>query len=375
MELNAIKYMERAARTNKAIVSLGQGIPSSHLDAALQQVAIETIRRGDADAYSDPQGLPRLRYLIAGQLIEQDMNYSADEIIITAGAIEALSVVLRSVVSSDTSEVIVPTPVYGAYFKLIETARGKAVQIPLDEEASWALDIELLARSVNKNTAAILLCNPNNPTGSVYDKATLEAVAIIAKKAGIALIVDEVYRNMLFSDERLYSPAQDPQFKQTVIRLMSFSKDFAMTGWRVGYIQADRSRITKLLAIHDTLVNCAPVISQYVACEAVLQQVRIIEENRVMYDLRRRLMASYLDKLSGHMSYEMPRGGYFFFPKYLGGPKSDLLAQQLLACNLAVIPGSAFGLGGEGHLRLCFGRSEAAIREGMERLVQYYHAK
>ena len=375
MELNAIKYMERAARLNPMIISLGQGIPSSHLDVALQQAAIETIRRGDADAYSDPQGLPRLRQLIADQSVSQDMRYTADEVIITAGAIEALSVVLRSVITTEQKEVIVPTPVYGAYFKLIETARGEVVQVPLDEKNGWTLDTDLLRSRVTKRTAAILLCNPNNPTGTVYDKSTLQEIALIAKAANVALIVDEVYRNMLYEDVRFYSPATDPRFKRTVIRLMSFSKDFAMTGWRVGYIQADKERINKLTAIHDTLVNCAPVISQYVACEAIVQSERILSENALLYDSRRRLMAEYLDSIADHVRYVMPRGGYFFFPESINEQDSHELARQLLASNLAVVPGDAFGLGGEGHVRLCFGRSETAIMLGMQRLVQHYHAK
>jgi aminotransferase len=367
--------MERAARANPLIISLGQGIPSSHLDPALQQTAIETITRGDADAYSDPQGLVQLRRLIAEQCTQQGMDYDADEIIVTAGAIEALSVVLRSVISEEAREVIMPTPVYGAYFKLIETARGKVIELPLVESRDWALDIPLLKSRLNGKTAAILLCNPNNPTGSIYDKVTLREVAAIAKTAGVALIVDEVYRNMLYDETPLYSPAEDPAFKQTVVRLMSFSKDFAMTGWRIGYIQADQSRITRLVAIHDTLVNCAPVISQYVACEAVRQSARIFEQNSQLYSARRQLMASYLDKLSGRMSYVMPRGGYFFFPKTMDGQSSRDLTRHLLANNLVAIPGDAFGTNGEGHIRLCFGRSEEAISRGMERLVQYYDAK
>ncbi|MDN5274834.1 MAG: hypothetical protein JWP06_735 [Candidatus Saccharibacteria bacterium] len=375
MELNAIKYMERAARADPMIISLGQGIPSSHLDPMLRQAAIETIERGDADAYSDPQGLLQLRRLIAEQCAQQGMEYDVDEIIVTAGAIEALSVVLRSVISSEATEIIIPTPVYGAYFKLIETANGEVVEVPLVESHDWALDVSLLKSRLSKRTAAILLCNPNNPTGSVYDEATLHEVAEIAKTAGVTLIVDEVYRNMLYDETSMYSPAEDPEFKQTVVRLMSFSKDFAMTGWRVGYIQADQSRIARLVAIHDTLVNCAPVISQYVACEAIKQSARILHENTQLYGARRQLMASYLDKLSDHMTYVMPRGGYFFFPKATNGQSSRDLTRHLLASKLVAIPGDAFGINGEGHIRLCFGRSEEAIKAGMERLVQYYDAK
>ncbi len=376
MQLNAIKHMEQAARLDHSVISLGQGIPSIRLDSKIRLALHDVIESGIADDYSDPQGLINLRIELAKQVKVQGMDYSSDEFVITTGAIEGLSVALRTVIGNEKNEVIVPTPVYSAYFKLVETTRGKVVEVPLNESRHWELDVKAIKQKITSHTAAILICNPNNPTGTIYKESALRQLAIHAKAMNITLIVDEVYRNMLYDNNHFYSISEDPEFKKTVIRVMSFSKDFSLTGWRVGYLQADKSRINELIAVHDTLVNCAPVISQYAALAAVKYHDEIIESNSKFYTAQRRLMADGLDKILAHVSYIMPPGAYFFFAKYHADIQSAEIARQiLLQQKLVVIPGSSFGDNAEGYLRLCFGRSEQSIIDGMERLKVYFDAK
>lgn len=373
MNINAIKKIERAARSDNSIISLGQGIPGKKLDARIQQHIIEVVQSGKADEYSDPQGLPELRRAITRDIQQDDMAYSEDEIVITAGAMEALSVVLRSVVGSTNNEVIVPTPVYAAYFEVIKSARGIVREVKLNPDSNWKLDINELKRAIKKQTAAILLCNPNNPTGAIYDKKELEQVAELAKEQGITLIIDEVYRNMLYDQSSiLYSPAMNARYKKSVVRLMSFSKDFSLTGWRIGYIQADSNRIEKLVAIHDTLVNCAPVISQYAACHALQYSKQILQENRIMYGLLRSKVAVYLDEIPRATSYVLPEGGYFFFVRLHNQSAGKFTEQLFKQQKVAIVPGDSFGSGCSEYIRICFGRKEEDIDEAMKRIVKFF---
>lgn len=378
MILNAIKQMERAARADTGVVSLAQGIPFQQSDQAIRGAAVEAIRGGLVDQYSDPQGLPELRESIETTLHDQGMHYTADEIIVTAGAIEGLNTVLHTAVTPGKNEVVVPVPVYAAYSRTVELAGGTVVPVALDAANGWRLDVSLVERAITPRSAAILLCNPNNPTGSVYPEQTLRALAELAQRHGLLLITDEVYGNMLYDGAELFSPAQDAAYRRNVVRIVSFSKDFALTGWRVGFLHADAALIPKLVAVHDTLVNCAPVVSQYAALAALKDRRRILSTNAAVYRRHRRIMADYLDKLGPRVSYELPQGAYFFFVKIVGAEDSTTFCLDLLReTKLAVVPGADFGPGGEGCVRLCFGRSAQAIHEGMRRLSDYlekYHA-
>lgn len=373
MKLNTIKQVERLAREDAGVISLAQGIPSFPVDAKIRTQIVRAIASGKTDAYSDPQGLPLLRRKIAQQATRDGMPYGDDEIIVTAGAIEALNVALKSVVGDERDEVIVPTPVYAAYFQLIAAASAKAVAVRLDEARGWALDVAQLEVAVTARTAAIMLCHPNNPTGSLYDKATLEAICDMALARGITVIIDEVYRNMLYTDDAFYTPAMTKKYKPCLIRVMSFSKDFSLTGWRVGYLQADHSRIDSLVALHDSLINCAPVVAQYAAIAALDNFDRIIAENRVAYEANRQAMATALVELHDYLDFSEPAGGYFFFPKIKHVDDSEQTVHELaLKAGVVVVPGEAFGPGGEGHFRLCFGRSGHSIEQGMQRMKNYF---
>lgn len=374
MKLNTIKSMERLARRDDNIISLGQGIPASPTDPALREAAGAAIARGDADAYSDPQGIFELREAIARATAEEGMDYTADETLVTAGAIEAIGIALRSVISPIRRKVLLPTPAYSAYFSVIAQEGGEVVEVPTCMSDGWALPAEKLVEYMDDDVAAVLICNPNNPTGTVYSRASLEAVVHYAQQAGVTVILDEVYRHFIYDEASFYSPAEVSSYKDSIIRVMSFSKDFNMTGWRVGYLQASAVRMDKLTALHDSMINCAPVVSQYVALEALRHAPRIYAENRRTYSRRRTQMANWLESLGGRIRYQLPQAGYFFFPMLLDEHESQTASMRLAHAGVVVLPGSAFGESGEGHVRLCFGRSEVSIDEGMRRLVGYYGA-
>ncbi len=373
MTLNAIKQMETYARYNPHVVSLSQGIPYHPSDNAIRLAVIEAMQENKVDAYSDPQGILQLRQKISEMLLTEDMQYSTDEILITAGATEGLMAVILSLLTPLRNEVIIPTPSYSAYYKIVESAKGKPVFLPLNESNGWNLDILLLEKSITKKTAALLLCNPNNPTGSIYSKEELTEICTLAKKKNIIVILDEVYGNMLFDNNDMYTPSVNDEFKETIIRVVSFSKDFSLTGWRVAFLHSHRKVTQKILPIHDALVNCAPVISQYAALAALENRKRILENNKIIYAENRELMQKYLDNLENYLSYQLPKGSYFFFPRLLKEQSSVAFCYELLEKEqVAVVPGNDFGPGGENHIRLCFGRSKEDIIKGMERLTRYF---
>ncbi|MGB4758742.1 MAG: pyridoxal phosphate-dependent aminotransferase [Candidatus Saccharimonadales bacterium] len=370
MILNSIKQMERLARGNSSIISLGQGIPAGRSHDHIRERVIEALQTSkDIDRYSDPQGLSELRSKISKSLQEDGMRYGEQEITVTAGAIEALNSVLLTVVSPAKNEVIVPMPTYSAYERAVTLAKGKTIPVRLNEALGWRLDSADMVAVISPKTAAVLLCNPNNPTGMIYDKQLLLELAVLAKQHGFLIILDEVYGNMLYNDAEFYQLCTNDEYRQQVVRIVSFSKDFCLTGWRIGYMHTDASLMQDVVPMHDTLVNCAPVISQYAALAALDIAAEIIAQNRTTYNARRGAMKRYLDALPDALTYKEPEGGYFYFPLLPAGYDAfDYCNHLANKHEVIAIPGDDFGIGGSGHIRLCFGRSTRAIHEGMQKL-------
>lgn len=370
MQIDMIKHMERIARKDPSIISLGQGIPAGGADKCIHDSVVAAMRQKNVDQYSDPQGIVLLRSTIAQATANEGMTYTEDETIVTSGAIEAINVALHYAVTNLRKKVIIPTPTYSAYFNAVSLSGGVVSELACVPSSEWDIDLGQLESSVDESTAAVLLSNPNNPTGTCYSRQTLEAIAEIAQKAGALVIVDEVYRHMLY-DAKYYSLAESRQYKKDILRVTSFSKDFNMTGWRVGYIQADSSRVDALLKVHDTLVNCTSVVSQYAGVAALEKQHEIVKTNLAVLRHKRKMMSGYLGALSNVISYQLPSAGYFFFVN-LHGRSDKKVADDLLKRGVVVVPGSAFGAAGVGCLRLCFGREYTAIEIGMKKIVEYF---
>jgi aspartate/methionine/tyrosine aminotransferase len=374
MHVSTIKQMEQYARENSGVISLSQGIPYMGSDPSIRDEVVYSIMQNKVDAYSDPQGLVELRDAISQKLQKDEKRYSPHEILITTGAVEAMAATLLAI-TTPGDEVIIPTPTYVSFFQITKTASLRAITLPLQEDKNWTLDCDLLESIITAKTKAIILCNPNNPTGSIYDKKTLLAITELAEKYNFFIIIDEVYKNMLYEDSKMYSITTDNKFKERIITIVSFSKDFSLTGWRVGFLYTSSALINMILPVHDTLVNCAPVISQYAALAALKDDERIIAAHLDAYREQRNIVESYLQKLTEYISWYKPQGSYFFFPKLLIQKDDSQFCLDLLQKQkLAIVPGSAFGPGGEGHVRICFGRNKADIIKGMERFVAYCNA-
>ncbi len=374
LQLSLIKQMEIRASKYPDVVSLAQGIPSFDTPAGIKRRVENALKRGVVAKYSLSPGLPELRELIEIDLARKGMFYDwSKEIVVTAGSIEAIAATILAL-TNPGDEIIVPEPTYASYKEVITLAGCKPVFVPLDEERGWALDLEKITKAINYKTRAIFYCNPNNPTGTVFGEEDILALGKLAQKHGFFIISDEVYKDFVYNDQSVFSLAQMTPLRRNVVRIFSFSKAYAMTGWRVAYLHSDESVVNEILKVHDALVTCAPVVSQYAAMGALEMGERDLNKFKQDYRLRRDLICQRLDKLDEFFSYVRPSSAYFVFPKIRRGPADSWqLAQELLdKAQVAVVPGIAFGPSGEGHLRLSFGRSEEDINRAFDRLERFF---
>jgi aminotransferase len=395
IRLSVIKQMELAASRYPDVVSLAQGIPSFDTPEFIKGRAKNALERGVVAKYSLSPGLPELRELIEISLAREGMFYDwQKEIVITAGSIEAITATIFAI-TEPGQEIIMLSPTYTSYREVIRLAGCEPVFVRLDESKGWTLSLPEFEKAITPKTRAILYCNPNNPTGTIYSKEDLFAMAELAKKHDLYLISDEVYKDFIYQgDEPLFSLAQLPELRDRLIRIFSFSKSHAVTGWRIGYLHSDEKIVKEILKVHDSLVTCAPVISQYAALGALEMKDEDLAWYIKEYDKRRELTCRRLDRLPQIFSYVHPEGAYFVLPKInptvmqkyfseyshkdWGDDRTDLSWQFALALldkiQVALVPGIAFGPGGEGHIRISFGRSEADINKAFDRMEKLFTA-
>ena len=237
--------------------------------------------------------------------------------------------------------------------------------------------MEAFTRCLSPRTSAILYCNPNNPTGTVFSKEETCALVELAARHGLFLIIDEAYKDFVFTKEPYFSPAQLPEYRAHVVRVFTFSKAYGMTGWRVGYVHSDARNVREILKVHDALVTCAPVVSQYGAIAALEYGDAHVAAFRNAFKERRDRTVQHLDTLSHIFDYQKPEGASFVFPRVKDivprARDSRRLAFHILEqAKVALVPGVAFGPSGEAHLRFNFGRELADIDTAFERLQHYF---
>ncbi|MBF0385877.1 MAG: aminotransferase class I/II-fold pyridoxal phosphate-dependent enzyme [Candidatus Omnitrophica bacterium] len=381
LKLSIIKQIELRASKYTDVVSLAQGIPNFDTPQSIKGRVENALRRGAVAKYSLSPGLPELREQIEISLARENMFYDWEkEILVTAGSIEGITATILAI-TEPGDEIIIPEPTYTSYREVIILAGCQPVFVPLDEERGWAFDLEKYEKAITPKTKAIFYCNPNNPTGTIYSKEQLLGLAELAKKHNLFLISDEVYKDFIYTNnkERIFSLAEIPELRKKVIRIFSFSKAYALTGWRVGYVHSDESIIKEIVKVHDCLVTCAPTISQYAALGALEMGDSDLEYFTKEFQKRRDLICDRLDNLGHVFSYVRPNSAYYVFPKinaqYLEGKKDpswDFALEILDKAQVAVVPGFAFGPNGEGHLRISFGRSEDDINKAFDRLDRYF---
>lgn len=375
---SAIHEMTRLSKQFDDVAFLSWAKPTAGTPEHINQATIEAIKNGLTGGYSTSDGLEELRVEIVKK-VKRDNHIDAtiSQLLVTVGAIEGLAASVMAVIDPG-DEVILPTPTYSTHIQQVVLASGKPVLVPLIEEDVFSLDINGIKKAINPKTKAILYCNPNNPTGSVFPEKQLRDLAKIALEHNLMVITDEAYEYFVFDDHHHFCVASIPEMKKNVISCFTFTKTYAMTGWRIGYLHADEEIISQVKKVHIPFSICAPVVSQYAALAALKGSQDCVLEFKKHYLKARNMMCQRLDNLNSIFEYQKPGGSYLMFPKILldEGKDSSAFCKKLLKeAKVSTTPGIAFGPTGEGHLRLSFCVSEDEINKAFDRMDVYFTKK
>jgi len=372
---SAIHEMTRLSKQYDDVAFLSWAKPSSGTPAHINEAAIEAIQKGLTSGYSQAEGLPELRELIAEKLKQDNkINAKSSEIIVTIGAIEAMAASVTATINPG-DEVILLTPTYSTHITQVKLASGIPVLVPLIEEDNFKPDFEAIVKSISKKTKAIILCTPNNPTGTIFSEDELKTFAKIAQKNDLFIIVDEAYEYFVYDKHKHFSIASIPGMEDRVISVYTFTKSYAMTGWRIGYLHANEKLIAQIKKVHIPFAICVPVVSQYAAIEALKGSQDCIINFRNEYQNARNLMCERLDRLDEHFQYIKPAGSYLMFPKLLNNRAKDSFEFSKLLLKKAKVsttPGIAFGPNGENHIRLSFCVPDDMINKAFDRIELFF---
>lgn len=372
---SAIHEMSAIAASMPDAVALSWARPDAPTPKHINDAARDAIKKNLTHKYSPPPGLLELRKEITNKLKkDNDLEADPSEVLITTGAVEGIfSAVLALVNPGD--EVLLPSPNYSTHELMVKIASATPVYFPTIEKEGWRLDLDALREAITNKSKAILFCNPCNPTGAVFPEEDLRKMARIALENNLWIITDEAYEYFLFDGEKHFCIGSIPEMRGRVVENFTFTKTYAMTGWRIGYDVSTPELIKEIIKAHTPMTICAPVVSQYAALEALRGSQDCVKNFHQHYLEWRNLMCSRLDRLSSIFSYSKPLGSYNMFPKILieeGRDSVSFCKKLLLEAKVATTPGAPFGPTGEGHLRLCFCSSRDIITEAFNRMDKYF---
>ena len=351
-------------------ISLGIGEPDFVTPWHIRDAGIYSLERGHTK-YTSNAGLLQLRREIAAYLNRRfDLQYDyAHQIVVTVGGSEGIDLALRCLLNPG-DEVIIPTPSFVCYGPLAEMAGGVAKYLELKVENKFRLTPEELRAAITPKTKVLVLPFPCNPTGGTMDRKDLEAIAEVLKDTDIMVLSDEIYAELTYGQHHV-SPANLTELKDRTIVINGFSKSHAMTGWRMGYAFGPEPIIKQMLKLHQFGIMSAPTTSQYAAVEAMRNGDPDIEHMREEYDRRRRYLVENLNRIG--LSCFEPKGAFYVFPdiRSTGLSSEEFCERFLMEEKVAVIPGNAFGPGGEGFVRACYAASMKDIAEAVSRMDNF----
>lgn len=360
--------------TMQDVISLGIGEPDFATPERIVQAGIRSLEDGETH-YTSNMGRFALRQALSESLYQRyQVSYDpATEILITVGVSEALYLAMTALLNPG-EEVVIPTPCYVAYQAEVILAGGVPVEVPVRAEDGFQVDPERLARAISRRTKAILLGFPNNPTGAVASREVLLEIAALAERHDLIVVSDELYDQLVYDAPHICFASLPGMHSRTIL-LGGFSKNYAMTGWRIGYAAAPAPILRGLLRVHQYTIMSAPTVAQDAALEALRSGQEEVKKMRAEYNRRRLLIVNGLNRL-GLPTVE-PKGAFYAFPSIAAtGMDEETFAQKLLEEErVAVVPGNAFGAGGEGFVRCSYATAYEKIEEAlrrMERFMQRY---
>ncbi len=358
------------ANTLDGVISLGVGEPDFQTPWSIRRAAITTLEKGKT-VYTANAGLIQLRRSISDYLNRKiNVDYNPDkEIIVTVGGSEAIDLGIRAIVDPG-DEVLVVEPSFVCYKPIIELMHGVPVVIETKIEDEFRLTAEALKAKITDKTKLLILPFPNNPTGAVMNRKDLEAIADVIRDTNIMILSDEIYSELTY-DGRHVSIAEIEGMKEHTILVNGFSKAYAMTGWRLGYLAGPAPVIKQMLKIHQYAIMCSPTISQYAAVEAMENCDGEVSKMVNEYNIRRRWIVNAFNEI-GLDCFE-PMGAFYVFPsiKSTGMTSQQFCEDLLYKHKVAVVPGDAFGECGEGHIRVSYAYSLKHLMDAIERIKEY----
>ena len=370
MKPSGIRKFFDIAGTMEGVISLGVGEPDFSTPWVIRKAAIQTLERKQI-VYGPNKGIDGLRKAVADNIKKKHgIEYcSENEIVITVGGSEAIDITLRGIIDPG-DEVLVVEPSFVCYAPLVELAGGVAVPVPTKIENNFKLTVEDLQGKVTERTKLLILPFPNNPTGAIMTREDLEPIAGFLRDTNIIVLSDEIYSELTYGRKHC-SIAELPDMKERTILVNGFSKAYAMTGWRLGYMAAPEPIISQIVKIHQYAIMCSPYISQNAAIEALTSCDKEVKKMVDEYNSRRRFLVGEFNRIG--LTCFNPEGAFYVFPCIKStGLSSEKFCERLLYEELvAAVPGNAFGDSGEGYIRISYAYSLKHLMEAMKRIEKF----
>lgn len=368
------KIFEKAARLEKQgkkVIHFEIGRPDFDTPEHIKAAAVSALAKGIVH-YTPNKGVPALRYALAEALQQyKGVGYDPEtEIMATAGGQEAMHLSLMAFLNPG-DEVLVPNPGYSQFYSCVNLAGGSAVGVPLLEHENFAPDLTAARELLTDRTRALIVNSPHNPTGAVLSVKQMESICRFAAENGLAIFSDEAYDRIVYEDSQFFSPAAFKDMQNQTVIWGSLSKTYAMTGWRVGYIAADRDLIAAAVKVQQNVMLSICSFAQAGAVTALKGDQACVDQMVDEFDARRRVIMQGIEKSPGLTCPVVPTGAFYVFVRHdVAGMNSSDLADHLLEKGgVAVVPGSSFGSKGEGYLRISYATALEDCREGMERIA------
>ncbi len=357
----------------EGVISLGVGEPDFITPWSIREAGIQAIKKGYTQ-YTSNKGLIKLRSAISNYLKSSfDVDFSAEDTIITLGASEAIDISLRAIVD-EGDEILIPDPSYVSYKPCVELLGGVAVSVPCSGENGFKLTKQSLESVITEKTKALIFPYPNNPTGGIMDKEDIEEIIPIIIKHDLLVISDEIYAELTYGKKHC-SITSFKQMKDRVVLINGFSKAFAMTGWRVGFVCAPEEILDAMLKVHQYGAICAPIFAQYGALSGLERGMSDgfseVKAMRDEYDKRRKFMYNIFNDM-GLKCFE-PQGAFYIFPcvKDTGMTGDEFATELLKSKKVAVVPGSAFGEFGKYYVRCSYAYSMKNLVEATAKIKEF----
>lgn len=360
------KFFDLAAAIDN-VISLGVGEPDFQTPWAIRKAAIDTLEKKRI-IYTANSGLADLRCKIS-QYINKKLNVKYDpehEIIVTVGGSEAIDISIRALIDPG-DEVLIVEPCFVCYAPIVELTGGVPITVETKLEDNFKLTADALKSKITDKTKLLILPFPNNPTGAIMTKEDLEPIAEILRDTNIMVLSDEIYSELTYGRKH-FSITQLAGMQERTILINGFSKAFAMTGWRLGYLAAPEPLVTQILKIHQYAIMSSPTVSQYAAVEALTHCEREVNNMVSEYNVRRRLLVDSFNKMG--LECFNPEGAFYVFPciKSTGMTSEEFCEELLNEQKVAVVPGNAFGESGEGFIRVSYAYSLKHLMEALKRI-------